>query len=90
MKQLQDVIVENESAFYITNQNYPRSAVIFDLFITSEPTRYIEVGCRDCCLGDLQPVYGLWKSRKKEKSGSLNYRSPVQGKEPPMEEGKAN
>ena len=43
------------------------SETIIDLFITNEPTRYIEVGCRNCCLGDHQLIYGIRKEKTDNK-----------------------
>ena len=64
-KQLRDIFVENRLRQLVTSPTRitSRSETIIDLFVTNEPTRYAEVGCRDCSLSDHQLVYGIRKER---------------------------
>jgi len=68
-KQLQEIFAENDLYQLVSSPTRitQGSETIIDLFITNEPTRYIEVGCRNCCLSDHQLIYGIRKEETDNK-----------------------
>ena len=59
-KQLLDILADNELYQLVTaaTRVSQDSETIIDLLITNEPVKFVEVGCRDCCISDHKLVYG--------------------------------
>lgn len=66
-KQLLDILADNELYQLVTaaTRVTQESETIIDLLITNEPVKFVEVGCRECCISDHKLVYGTRNVRNK-------------------------